>query len=221
MVFVDRLDAVAGDDAMFRTQMAAILRWFLDAVAGKSRLACVLGVSSAARLPESVLVEPAPPPDPHHPTARHRPPRPALRRRPAPGAHRDDLDYDQLANRSAGFSGADVLAAVVQASAMIATDGGVVTQDQLLGAIGEITPSLGTTGLGEMPTSGFDKVANLDEVKRRLTESVIWQMREPERFARLGIEPPRGASSSTGPRVPARPSWSGPWPTKRAPPSSR
>jgi transitional endoplasmic reticulum ATPase len=192
VVFVDRLDAIAGDDAMFRTQMAAILRWFLDAVAGKSRLACVLGVSSAARLPEAVTSSPLlprtltiPPPD----TARRALLFAAALRLVPTG---DDLDYDQLANRSAGFSGADVLAAVVQASAMIATDGGSVTQDQLLGAIGEITPSLGTTGLGEMPTSGFDKVANLEEVKRRLTESVIWQMREPERFARLGIEPPRG-----------------------------
>jgi transitional endoplasmic reticulum ATPase len=29
-------------------------------------------------------------------------------------------------------------------------------------------------------------------VKQRLTESVIWQMQEPDRFKRLGIEPPRG-----------------------------
>nr|MBA2338219.1 AAA family ATPase [Acidimicrobiia bacterium] len=35
VIYVDRLDAVAGDDAMFRTQMAAIMRWFLDSVADK------------------------------------------------------------------------------------------------------------------------------------------------------------------------------------------
>jgi transitional endoplasmic reticulum ATPase len=46
--------------------------------------------------------------------------------------------------------------------------------------------------MGEMPSYGFERVANLDEVKQRLTESVIWQMTEPERFSRLGIEPPRG-----------------------------
>ncbi|MGI8821833.1 MAG: AAA family ATPase [Acidimicrobiia bacterium] len=192
VVFVDRLDAIAGDDAMFRTQMAAIMRWFLDTVAEKPRLACVLGTSSATRLPEAITTSPLlprtltiPPPD----TARRALLFEAALRRVPTG---DDLDYGQLANRSAGFSGADVLAAVVQASAMIATSAGTLTQDHLLGAIGEITPSLGSTGLGEMPTSGFEQVANLEEVKQRLTESVIWQMREPERFSRLGIEPPRG-----------------------------
>jgi len=192
VVFVDRLDAIAGDDAMFRTQMAAIMRWFLDTVAEKPRLACVLGTSSATRLPEAITSSPLlprtltiPPPD----TARRALLFEAALRRVPTG---DDLDYGQLANRSAGFSGADVLAAVVQASAMIATNAGTLTQDHLLGAIGEITPSLGSTGLGEMPTSGFEQVANLEEVKQRLTESVIWQMREPERFSRLGIEPPRG-----------------------------
>ncbi len=35
-------------------------------------------------------------------------------------------------------------------------------------------------------------MADLDEVKQRLTEAVIWQMQEPDRFVRLGIEPPKG-----------------------------
>ena len=43
-----------------------------------------------------------------------------------------------------------------------------------------------------MPTYGFEKVANLDEVKQRLTEAVIWPITDPERFSRLGIDPPRG-----------------------------
>ena len=46
--------------------------------------------------------------------------------------------------------------------------------------------------LGEMPTYGFEKVANLDEVKQRLTEAVIWPITDPERFRRMGIDPPRG-----------------------------
>jgi transitional endoplasmic reticulum ATPase len=67
-----------------------------------------------------------------------------------------------------------------------------VTADLLLRAVEETTPSLGTASLGEVPSYGFERVANLEEVKQRLTESVIWQMQEPERFTRLGIEPPRG-----------------------------
>ncbi len=191
VLFVDRLDAVAGDEAMFRTQVAAILRWFVDAVAERPRIACVLGTSDVSRLPESVtrsaLVPRTlsiPPPD-----ARRRALlfEAALARVPT-----DRLDYAALAGRTAGFSGADVVAAVVHASAMIASHGGRVTQDDLQRAVDETSGSLGTTGLGEMPASGFDRVANLVDVKQRLTESVVWQMHEPERFARLGIEPPRG-----------------------------
>jgi transitional endoplasmic reticulum ATPase len=171
--------------------VAAIMRWFLDAVAERTRIACVLGTSSVSRLPASLVTSPLlprtlsiPPPDVGRRALLFES---ALARGPA-----EKLDYPHLAARTAGFSGADILAAVVHASAMIAPDGGTLTQEILSTAVDETAPSLGTTGLGEMPSSGFDRVANLEEVKQRLTESVIWQMREPERFARLGIEPPRG-----------------------------
>jgi transitional endoplasmic reticulum ATPase len=191
VVFVDRLDAVVGDDAMFRTQVAAIMRWFLDAVAERSQMACVLGVSSVSKLPASVTTNPLlprtlsiPPPD-----ARRRE---LLFEAALASVPSETIEFAALAGRTAGFSGADVLAAVVHASAMIAPHGGALTQDALVRAIDETTPSMGTTGLGEMPSYGFERVANLDEVKQRLTEAVIWQMKEPERFSRLGIEPPRG-----------------------------
>jgi transitional endoplasmic reticulum ATPase len=191
VIFLDRLDAVVGDDALFRNQVAAIMRWFLDAVAERPRLACVLGVSSVSRLPEAVAASAfiprtlkIPPPDLQRRALLFQA---ALAKVPS-----GDIDYNTLAARTAGFSGADVLAAVVHASALVAQDGGVVTGELLTRAIEETTPSLGTASLGEMPSYGFERVANLEEVKQRLTESVIWQMKEPERFTRLGIEPPRG-----------------------------
>ncbi len=191
VIFLDRLDAVVGDDAMFRNQVAAIMRWFLDAVAERPRLACVLGVSSVARLPEAVARSAflprtlsIPPPDLQRRELLFEA---ALARVPS-----DAIDYSMLAARTAGFSGADVLAAVVHASALVAQEGSRVDEALLLRAVEETNPSLGTTALGEVPSYGFERVANLDEVKQRLTESVIWQMQEPERFTRLGIEPPRG-----------------------------
>ena len=191
VIFLDRLDAVVGDDAMFRNQVAAIMRWFLDAVAERPRLACVLGVSSVSRLPEAVARSAflprtlsIPPPDLQRRELLFAA---ALARVPS-----GEIDYSLLAARTAGFSGADVLAAVVHASALVAQNGVDVSEELLLRAIEETTPSLGTTALGEIPSYGFERVANLDEVKQRLTESVIWQMQEPERFTRLGIEPPRG-----------------------------
>lgn len=191
VIFLDRLDAVVGDDAMFRNQVAAIMRWFLDAVADRLRLACVLGVSSVSRLPESIARSPflprtltVPPPDLERRALLFES---ALARVPS-----RKIDFATLAARTAGFSGADVLAAVVHASALVAQHGGKVDADLLMRAVEDTTPSLGTASLGEIPSYGFERVANLEEVKQRLTESVIWQMQEPERFTRLGIEPPRG-----------------------------
>lgn len=191
VVFVDRLDAVAGDEGMFRNQVAAIMRWYVDAIAERPRLATVLGVSSVGRLVPGLAGSPLlprtltiPPPDQERRAMLFEA---GLRQVP-----HDGVDFASHAARSAGFSGADVLAAVVHASALIAGTGKTVTDDVLARAVSETTPSLGTASLGEIPSYGFERVANLDEVKQRLTEAVIWQMTEPERFARLGIEPPRG-----------------------------
>jgi transitional endoplasmic reticulum ATPase len=191
VIFVDRLDAVAGEEAMFRSQVTAVLRWFLDAVADKPRVATVLGIAAmgkvspviarSALLPRTLSI---PPPDLERRALLFEA---ALARVPS-----DPVDFAGLAARTAGFSGADIIAAVVHASAMIAPSGGRVDQDLLERAVRETNPSLGTASLGEIPSYGFERVANLDEVKQRLTEAVIWQMQEPERFARLGIEPPRG-----------------------------
>jgi transitional endoplasmic reticulum ATPase len=104
----------------------------------------------------------------------------------------DDIDTAHLAARSAGFSGADVVSAVLEASARAAGSGEPVTQQDLEAAIEATTPSLGSAPIGEMPSYGFDRVADLVEVKRRLTESVIWQMQDPDRFTRLGVDPPKG-----------------------------
>ncbi len=191
VIFVDRLDAVAGTEGMFRTQVGAILRWFLDAVADRPQLACVLATSSVGQLDAAVTRSPllprtlsVPPPDLQRRRLLFEA---ALHRVPS-----TDVDFDALAARSAGFSGADVLAAVVHASATVAGGGGPLDTGRLMEAIADTTPSLGSVPTGEMPTYGFDKVANLTDVKQRLTEAVIWPMTDPERFRRLGIDPPRG-----------------------------
>jgi len=191
VVFVDRVDAIAGDDGMFRTQVAAIFRWFLDAAADRDRMAVVLGasetgaiddgVAGSALLPRTLSI---PPPDLERRRLLFEA---ALRRVP-----RDDLDYAALAARSAGFSGADILAAVVHASALAAGKDAPVGRDIMGSAIAGTTPSLGSVPGGEIPGYGFEAVANLEDVKQRLTEAVIWPITDPDRFARLGIDPPRG-----------------------------
>lgn len=191
VIFIDRIDAVAGEEAMYRNQVAAILRWFIDAVAEKRGVAVAFGATDAGVLAGDLASNPLlprtmriPPPDHNRRellfTA-------ALNRVPT-----DDIDTLYLANRSAGFSGADVVAAVLEASARAAGAGKPVSQGDLELAIDSTTPSLGTAPIGEIPSYGFDRVADLVEVKQRLTESVIWQMQDPERFTRLGVDPPKG-----------------------------
>jgi len=191
VLFVDRLDAVAGDEGMFRTQVAAVMRWFLDAVAERPRMACVLGISSTEQLHDSIAASQLlpktlqiPPPDLERRQLLFEA---ALSRVPT-----DEIDFAALAAGTAGFSGADIVSAVVNASATVARSGNPLATDDLLESVAATTPSLGSIPTGEMPTYGFEKVANLDEVKQRLTEAVIWPITDPERFRRLGIDPPRG-----------------------------
>jgi transitional endoplasmic reticulum ATPase len=193
VVFVDRLEAVAGEEGLapFRTQVSAILRWFLDAVAERSGLACVLGVASVGHLDDAITRSPllprtlsVPPPDLNRRGMLFEA---ALARVPS-----DEIDFDRLASRSAGFSGADIIASVVHASAVVAHTNSRVTTDLMIEALEGTSPSLGSVPMGDIPSYGFEKVANLAEVKQRLTEAVIWPITDPERFARMGIEPPRG-----------------------------
>ena len=198
VIFVDRLEAVAGEEGLapFKTQVGAVLRWFLDAVSEKIGLACVLGVTSRSNLDPALAQSPLlprslsiPPPDLNR--------RRLLFEAALTLVPTEEIDHDLLAARSAGFSGADVVASVIHASTRLARSvrsgrPGKLTTDDIMEAVKETTPSLGSISLGEMPNYGFDKVANLDEVKQRLIEAVVWPVTEPDRFKSMGIDPPRG-----------------------------
>ncbi len=168
VIFIDRIDAVVGDEALYRNRVAAIMRWFLDAVASRAGLACVLGavysadlagdLASSSLLPRTMTI---PPPDSERRALLFSA---ALNRVPT-----KDIDTGLLAARSPGFSSADVVSAVLEASARAAGSGEPVTQTDLEVAIEETTPSLGTAPTGEIPTYGFDRVANLVDVKQPIS----------------------------------------------------
>lgn len=192
VIHLDRVEAVAGEHGLsqFRTQVGAVLRWFFDKVASTPGLAAVVGTGSVAGLDVAVTGSDLlprtlriPPPDATR--------RSALFDAATARIPREHLDLGLLGARSAGFSGADILASVVHASSMV-SDGGRLDTDILLTALAETSPTLGAVGLGEVPSFGFEAVAGLDDVKQRLTEAVIWPVTQPERFARLGIDPPGG-----------------------------
>lgn len=68
----------------------------------------------------------------------------------------------------------------------------VVTNDDFKGAFREVTPTAMREVYVEIPNTHWDEVGGLEEVKQSLIEAVEWPLKTPERFTRLGINPPRG-----------------------------
>ncbi len=122
----------------------------------------------------------------------------------------DDVDLSYLADETHGFVGADI-ESLTKEAAMKALrrylpeidldqedippsliDRMIVKREDFKGALGEVEPSAMREVLVELPKVTWEDVGGLDEPKRNIKESVEWPMRDPERFERMGIEPPKG-----------------------------
>lgn len=111
----------------------------------------------------------------------------------------DDVDLGAVAARTPGFVVAD-LAAVRREAAVSAALRGTgtepteqVRQADLLDAVGSVRP-ISLSGGGTLGSGGLtlDDVGDMTEVKAALTEAVLWPLRHPDSFARLGVDAPRG-----------------------------
>ncbi|WP_433504486.1 AAA family ATPase [Pseudonocardia halophobica] len=72
-------------------------------------------------------------------------------------------------------------------------DGARIEMADLLGAVGSVRPiSMSSTGTLQTGGLTLDQVGDMTEVKQALTEAVLWPLRYPDSFARLGVEAPRG-----------------------------
>jgi transitional endoplasmic reticulum ATPase len=67
-----------------------------------------------------------------------------------------------------------------------------ITNDDVLEAFREITPTAMREVYIETPNVHWDQVGGLEEVKQSLIEAVEWPLKNPEMFKRLGITPPKG-----------------------------
>ncbi|MFE3544204.1 AAA family ATPase [Nocardia sp. NPDC059177] len=109
------------------------------------------------------------------------------------------LDLDAIAARTPGFVVADLTAlcreAAVRAAGRASREQAdpELNQDDLLGALEVIRP-LSRSGTEELAIGSLDldDVGDMVETKQALTEAVLWPLRHPDSFARLGIDPPRG-----------------------------
>jgi transitional endoplasmic reticulum ATPase len=110
-----------------------------------------------------------------------------------------DLALDEIADRTPGFVRADLAAlvreAALRAAARASADGRppALAQDDFTGALTVIRP-LSRSATEEVTVGGvtLDDVGDMAETKQALTEAVLWPLRHPDTFARLGIQPPRG-----------------------------
>ncbi|MEU6647160.1 AAA family ATPase [Saccharomonospora sp. NPDC046836] len=110
-----------------------------------------------------------------------------------------DVDFGAIAERTPGFVAADLLALRRDAALRAALrhrDGGAdprIAEQDLLDALESVRP-ISMSSSDTLATGGLtlDDVGDMTEVKQSLTEAVLWPLRYPDSFARLGVAPPRG-----------------------------
>jgi transitional endoplasmic reticulum ATPase len=108
------------------------------------------------------------------------------------------VDFGEVAERTPGFVAADLVALRREAAVRAALRGRdaespTITVADLLGALETVRPTSMSTS-DTLHTGGLtlDGVGDMAEVKQALTEAVLWPLRYPDSFARLGVDPPRG-----------------------------
>jgi transitional endoplasmic reticulum ATPase len=108
------------------------------------------------------------------------------------------VDVRVLAERTPGFVAADLVAlrrdgALRAALRQREADEPRISQQDLLDALDTVRPiSMSTSDVLATGGLSLDDVGDMTEVKQSLTESVLWPLRYPDSFARLGVAPPRG-----------------------------
>lgn len=111
-----------------------------------------------------------------------------------------DADVQWLANMCHGFVGADLANLISKAavhSINVATAGGNIIEPTLSLAdmnyvFPQIKPSAMREVLIECPNVKWTDIGGQDELKLQLKQAIEWPLTNPEKFIRLGINPPRG-----------------------------
>jgi transitional endoplasmic reticulum ATPase len=105
-----------------------------------------------------------------------------------------DVDFGALAAQTPGFVAADLVALRREAAVRAAVrEAPKIALADLNAALTTVRPTSMSTS-DSLQTGGLklDDVGDMVEVKQSLTETVLWPLRYPDSFARLGIDPPRG-----------------------------
>jgi transitional endoplasmic reticulum ATPase len=122
----------------------------------------------------------------------------------------DDVNLDELAEITHGYTGAD-LAALCREAAMHALRRFLpkidiesekipteilkelkVTREDFMQALKDVQPSALREVYIEVPEVHWTDIGGLDDVKQQLREAVEWPLKHPEYFKEMGIDPPKG-----------------------------
>ncbi len=110
-----------------------------------------------------------------------------------------DTDLAAVGERTPGFVIADLVAlrreAAVRAALRHSSTEAelVINQQDLIGALDTVRPiSMSTSDTINTGGLTLDDVGDMAETKQALTEAVLWPLRYPDSFVRLGVDPPRG-----------------------------
>lgn len=119
-----------------------------------------------------------------------------------------DVDLQPIASKTHGYSGADLELLTKEAAMKVlrreipelqeieikpeTLARLIVNASDFEDALREIEPSGMREALIEVPNVRWADIGGLEEAKHELAEAVEWPLRNPEAFARMGIEPPKG-----------------------------
>ncbi|MDZ7687503.1 MAG: CDC48 family AAA ATPase [Halobacteriales archaeon] len=122
----------------------------------------------------------------------------------------DDVNIEKLSNETHGFVGADI-ASLAKEGAMKALrrylpeidldsedippemiDRMVVNEDDFKQALREVEPSAMREVLVELPQVTWNDVGGLKDERQEVEEAIEWPLSSPEKFKRMGVEPPKG-----------------------------
>ncbi|GFO97936.1 ATPase AAA, CDC48 subfamily [groundwater metagenome] len=123
----------------------------------------------------------------------------------------DSIPYllNHLASKTHGFVGADI-SALAREAAMKSLrryipqikieeavpqeilDSMHVTANDFDAALKEVEPSAMREVLVEIPEVSWGDVGGLDEARQEIIEAVEWPLKNPEKFLKMGIQPPKG-----------------------------
>ena len=122
----------------------------------------------------------------------------------------DDVDLDELANLTHGYTGADIESLSKESAMEVLRrilpdidlqqefipseilDDLKVTRTDTMDAMKEIRPSALREVFIEKPNVKWDDIGGLTEIKREIKEAIELPLKHPEVFKRIGIRPVRG-----------------------------